>query len=230
MAFSKAYFEVTEGNLAGEKIEVQFNPTDLNFSKTAQFAEIAIPGLDSPVIQYVRGGTQTLTIELFFDTTDEGMGDGAKSVTELTHKIYRLVKQDSETHAPPRCVFTWGSPSGDPDNADEPVSHVPNRFTGIVENVDRKFLLFSPEGVPLRARLTVKMREYKTIEDMASQLQSADHTKTRILTRGLRLDQIAAGEYGNPVHWRTIAEENDIDDPRMIPAGTMLEIPPKRMS
>jgi nucleoid-associated protein YgaU len=229
MAFAKAYFKITEGKLAGEEFEVQFNPTELSFNKAAQFAEIAIPGLDSPVIQYIQGGTQTLSVELFFDTTDDGMGDGAKSVTEMTHKIYRLVKQDSDTHAPPRCVFTWGAPGGDTDNADEPVSHVPNRFTGIVESVDRKFLLFSPEGVPLRARLTLKMREYKTVEEMVAQLQSADHTKIRILSRGQRLDQIASDEYGNPAHWRTIAEGNDIDDPREIPPGTMLEIPPKRM-
>ena len=38
-------------------------------AKGAQIAEIAIPGIDSPILQFVRGQTQTLTLELFFDTT-----------------------------------------------------------------------------------------------------------------------------------------------------------------
>ena len=36
-------------------IQVQFNPTELAFSKAAQLAEIAIPGLDAPIQQFVRG-------------------------------------------------------------------------------------------------------------------------------------------------------------------------------
>ena len=41
-----------------------------------QFAEIAIPGLDAPLQQFVRGQAEKLTLDLFFDTTDNGMGRG----------------------------------------------------------------------------------------------------------------------------------------------------------
>jgi nucleoid-associated protein YgaU len=121
------------------------------------------------------------------------------------------------------------------ENSQEPtklfgaVSDAPFWFTCVVESIDRKFLLFSPEGVPLRARLTVKMREYKTIKEMVAELQSADHTKARDLKRRERLDQISANEYGTPAEWRRIAEENDIDDPRRVPPGTILKIPPMRV-
>ena len=60
-----------------EQIEVQYNPTELSWDKSAQFAEIAIPGLDAPLQQFVRGQAEKLTLELFFDTTDHGMGKGA---------------------------------------------------------------------------------------------------------------------------------------------------------
>jgi nucleoid-associated protein YgaU len=236
VSLQKAYFVNLEPKSTIAPLEVQFNPTDLSFSKTAQFAEIVIPGLDQPVLQFIRGGTETLTVELFFDTTDEGMSTGAKSVTELTDKFYQLVKQNPDTHAPPRCRFSWGAAGTEskpaqgealgPLGQGKEVSKAPFWFTGIVESVDRKFLLFSPDGVPLRARLTVRMREYKTVEQMVAGLKSADHTKVRVLKRRERLDQISATEYDTPAEWRRIAEENEIDDPRRVPPGTILRVPP----
>ena len=90
-----------------EPIEVQYNPTELSYDKSAQFAEIAIPGLDAPLQQFVRGQAEKLTLELFFDTTDQGMGAGATSVTTLTDRIYQLVKIEPTRHAPPICTFVW---------------------------------------------------------------------------------------------------------------------------
>lgn len=234
MTLQMAYFKQLPD---GENIPVSFNPTELNFSKSAQFAEIAIPGLDAPVQQFVRGSTETLNLELFFDTTDRGMAENATSVTDEVNKFYQLVKQNPETHAPPICLFAWGPPNkqptaqSDPGLAETPIldqfgSNAPFWFTCIVESIERKFLLFSPEGVPLRARLTVKLREYQTIEGMVNRLQSADHTKAKVLKRRERLEQIAAREYENPAEWRRIAEANDIDDPRQVVPGTILQVPP----
>lgn len=223
----KAYFENFDiKDKTQARMEVQFNPAELSYSKTAQFAEIAIPGLDSPVLQFIRGGTETLSVELFFDTSESGVGPLAKSVTELTDKFYKLVKQDSDTHAPPRCRFSWGEPlSFEPGVK---YSNAPFWFQCVVESIDRKFLLFSPEGIPLRARLTVKMREYKTVDQMVSDLKSADHTKARVLKRRERLDQISAREYETPAEWRLIADENKLANPRKLTPGTVLRIPPLR--
>src|SRR5258708_14297962 len=52
-----------------EAIDAQFNPTELTLTKGAQFAEIAIPGLDSPVLQFIPGVSETVSLELFFDAT-----------------------------------------------------------------------------------------------------------------------------------------------------------------
>jgi hypothetical protein len=224
LELQKANFENLE---TGKSVEVQFNPTELSFNKTAQFAEIAIPGLDAPVLQFIRGGTETLSVELFFDSTDDGMADFPTSVTDKVNRFYDLVKQNPKTHAVPRCLFSWGAP---PSSAEEQgkkfVSNAPFYFKCIVESVDRKFTLFSPEGVPLRARVTVKMREYQTVEEMSRNLESADHTKAHVLKRRERLDQISAREYDTPAEWRRIAEANDLDDPRHVPPGTILKVPP----
>ena len=230
MTLQLAYFTNLDAqDKSNNQVTVQFNPTDLTFSKGASFAEIAIPGLDSPILQFVRGTAETLSLDLFFDKTDEGMGAGAKSVNEKVDQIYNLVKQVPDLHAPPRLRFGWGSPTATDRRTDADVSQAPYWFTCICESIDRKYLLFAPDGTPIRARVTVRLREYKTVEQMVAKLKSADHTKAHVLQRRERLDSISAREYATPEEWRRIAEQNDIDDPRRIPPGTVLKVPPMRV-
>ena len=102
----KAMLAIQWKNLL-EFVEVQFNPTELVFNRAVQTAEIAIPGLDSPLLQFVRGQSETLTIDLFFDTTESGMGAGATSVTTLSDRVYELTKIEPDGHAPPVVAFLW---------------------------------------------------------------------------------------------------------------------------
>jgi len=214
-----------------KSIDVQFNPTEYTLNKGAQIAEIAIPGLDSPILQFIRGQNEKLTLDLFFDTTKrKGLGDEAVDVRTETGSIYQLVKIQPETHAPPKILFTWGHSEKEGENK-LGLRHsggLGYGFTGVVESVQQKFELFSPKGVPLRATLSVTIREYKTLEDQLKELnlQSSDHTKRRQVKRGDTLSQIAAEEYDNPNAWRIIAEHNNITNPRRLVPGTTIEIPP----
>ena len=116
MNLQKAEIEI-EDDLAVDakrlpkRFSVQFNPTEYTLSKGAQIAEIGIPGLDSPVLQFIRGQNEKLTLELFFDTTSTGLGEagGVVDVRTKTRSIYQLVKIQPKTHAPPRVLFVWGS-------------------------------------------------------------------------------------------------------------------------
>jgi hypothetical protein len=219
----KAAIDPTRG-LNGE-IEVQFNPAEYTLNKEAQIAEIPVYGIDSPILQFIRGQNEKLSLELFFDTTRPGPGQpqssmgeqGAVDVTTLTRSIYQLVKIQPAIHAPPRILFSWGSLS----------------FKAIVDSVQQKFTLFSPAGVPLRATLTVSFREYKTLEEQLQELnlRSADHTKTWIVAEDKKaLSQIAAEVYGDPRRWRAIADHpanrGKIGNPGRLAPGTELEIPP----
>jgi nucleoid-associated protein YgaU len=194
-------------------IPVEFNPTEYTLTKGAQIAEITIPGLDSPVLQFIRGQNETLKLELFFDTTANGMDVGAVDVRTLTNSFYQLVKIQPKTHAPPRIRLTWG----------EGLS-----FKAIVESIDQKFTLFTPSGVPIRATLNVSMREYKTLEEQLAELnlQSSDHTKSHLVVDGETFASIARDEYGDARVWRRIADANPaVDDPTAPPVGRRLVIP-----
>ena len=103
----KGMLVATFANGDMEFINIQYNPTEFTLEKGVQNAEINIPGLDSPLQQFIRGQTEKLTLELFFDTTDDGMGSEATSVTEETDRIYSLLKIKPEDHTPPLVSFLW---------------------------------------------------------------------------------------------------------------------------
>ncbi|MGB5059444.1 MAG: hypothetical protein WBO48_12150, partial [Candidatus Promineifilaceae bacterium] len=86
MSIQKATIQRLDAKLKpipGERLTVSYNPTEITFNKGVQYAEIGIPGLDTPIQQFVRGQTETLTFDLFFDTTESGMGTGG-GVTAVT--------------------------------------------------------------------------------------------------------------------------------------------------
>ena len=268
---AKAILRVEWDSLqAVEMIELQYNPTELSWDKSAQIAEIAIPGLDAPLQQFVRGQAEKLNLELFFDTTDHGMGKGAVSVTTLTDRVYQLIKIEPSRHAPPICTFIWndqfpgsslegnagstasgalaGSVGGAIGGAVSAIGGVVgaassataaiagaasgnqrrNGFRCIVESVKQKFTLFSPEGIPLRATLSVALREYKTLDEQLAQLNltSPDRTHSHVTRSGDTLSSIAAQYYRSPGDWRSVADANGIEDPRRLAVGAFLTIPP----
>lgn len=211
-----------------EWIPVQFNPTEFSLDKSVQIAEITIPGLDSPLLQFVRGQNEKMMLDLFFDTTEDGMGARATSVTTRTDRIYELVKIEPGRHAPPLCSFFWNSKFPGSDTSDHIGNQRRNFFDFVVESVKQKFTLFSPEGIPLRATVTLSLREYKTLDTQLKELnkQSPDRTQSHVTQRNETLASISAEHYMKPGEWRRIADNNNIEDPRRLSPGTFLSLPP----
>jgi hypothetical protein len=226
----KATLIATYSDGSMDFVDVQFNPTEFTLDKAAQIAEIAIPGLDSPLLQFVRGQNEKLTVDLFFDTTEDGTGAGATSVTTRTDAVYSLVKVEPGGHAPPICTFLWNASFPGADLSPFAGNQRRNEFQCVVESVKQKFTLFSSEGVPLRATLTLTLREYKTLDQQLDQLNlsSPDRTHSHITAVGDSLAGIAVRYYRKPGAWRAIADANDIEDPRRLDVGLFLEIPPIR--
>ncbi len=205
MALTKALIVNTDTR-PPDSIPVLFNPPQYDLQETNQFAEVGIPGLGSSLLQFVRGSAQTLTTELFFDTTDSRI-----DVRVFTAPIVGLTGLVSRTHAPPRLLFVWGSLV----------------FPCVLESVTQQFDYFSSNGNPLRARLNVTLRGFDLLEDLLGSipLESTDRTKQRIVRAGDTLQSIAAKECDDARLWRPIAEANNIDNPLTISVGQELIVP-----
>lgn len=224
---AKGTLVVQLSDTAFEFLDVQYNPKELTFDKQAQIAEITIPGLDAPIQQFVRGSAERLTLELFCDTTDDGMGVNARSVTEETDKFYQLVKILPERHAPPVVTFLWHHKFPGDSLGEAWGNQRRNSFTGVAESVRQRFTLFSVEGVPLRANVTLVLREYRTIEDQLFELNlsSPERTHAHVLGVGETLSAVAARYYEQPGEWRRIADRNELEDPRRLQPGVILTVP-----
>jgi nucleoid-associated protein YgaU len=208
-------------------VDLQFNPTEIVLEKNVHLAEIPIPGLTAPLQQFVRGEAETLKLELLFDTSDQGMGDDAVSVATLTDEIYALARIVPDQHAPPIVTFTWGP--------DFPGNELPealgnqrrNSFTGVCTNIRQTFTLWSAGGVPVRAKISLSLREYAALQDQLTALNLASPSKTHsyVLAQGDTLGLLAGKFYFDPGAWRPIALGNGIDDPRRLNPGAQLTIP-----
>ncbi len=207
-----AFIEALQGSFKGQRAEVIFNPAEYSLAKGNQFASTPLPGLSNPVLSFVNGEADTLTMDLFFDTfTNKGAAD----VRDDTKKISRLLEIDPELHAPPPVRFVWG----------------PLSFRAILERLTQRFTMFREDGVPVRATLNVTFKEYKTIDDQLNEKpnQSSDWTKRRVIAEGDRLSLMAAIEYGDSALWRVIAEANGIDNPRLLQPGDQVTLPPLKV-
>src|SRR5262249_17753041 len=150
------------------------------------------------------------------------------------------IKIEPTRHAPPICTFIWSdqfpgsSLNGDQGSAASQAAGAAvgwaggangkqrrNGFQCIVGSGKKKVKLFSPDGVPLRATLTVALREYKSLDEQLAHLNrtSPDRTQSHVTQSGETLSGIAAQFYQRPGDWRFIADANHIEDPRRLPAG-----------
>jgi len=190
-----------------QKIFAMFNPEEYSLNKDNNYASQAIPGLASPLLQFVHGNLQTLDMELFFDSTAEPGSD----VRQVTDQIFGLLAIDSDLHTPPVLQVSWGS----------------LYLRCVLAKVSQKFIRFSRSGKPSRARINVTFNEYLDAATQVSQanLLSPDFTKAYVVKEGDTLGGIAASFYDSAQKWRPIALANALANPRAIAAGQELQIP-----
>lgn len=204
MGLAKATITVES---TGAVIPVMFNPEEYTLNQDNNFASQAVPGLSGPILQFVHGNMRTLDMELFFDTYE-----AQTDVRTQTNKIVSLLNINSELHAPPVLRVAWAS----------------LRFRCVLAKASQKFILFLPDGTPVRAKVSVNFSEYidPTQELKEVNRQTANFTKVHIVQLGETLSDIAGRLYANPLVWRPIAIVNDIENPRELTAGMELHIPP----
>lgn len=198
--------------VTGRRVSVQFNPEEYTVDRETTFAQLAVPGLSAPIVQFVAGNAQTIQLDLLADTTEASPAGGAGAdVRRIVRDVTALMDIDPGLHAPPPVIFAWGTFT----------------FTCVVQKVSQSFVLFAADGTPLRARLKVTLSEYRNIELEAKEIkrQTVDYTKTHVVAEGDSLPLLAYREYADPTAWRAIAVRNAIVDPRVLVPGTALAVP-----
>ncbi|BBU33479.1 peptidoglycan-binding protein (plasmid) [Burkholderia sp. THE68] len=214
----KATITALEGVSRNKVITVLFNPAEYSFERSNSYKATPIPGLGAPLLQFVNGECDQLSMELFLDDYTDPQGPTSMRqkesdpVMKRLRDLTKLLEIDRSLHAPPPVRFNWG----------------PMEFVAVIEKLGRKVTKFHPDGTPARATLSVSFKEYRTLREQLEdpRRESADKTRRRVVVGRDSLWALAAREYGDANEWVRIARANDLNDPRDIAPGDWLELPP----
>jgi hypothetical protein len=212
MTLVKARIKEKDGE--GE-VQFRFNPTEYTVATGAEWRRTPTSGARSAAPpEFVGTRPRTLRMRLLFDAWSVDEDDVSADVDRLlgwTNPTAASLAQGRP--APPVVVFHWGQNQ---------------HFDAYLGSVDAQYSLFSGEGVPLRAMVTVALVEVPS--EPARQNPSSGGLlgyRTATVAAGESLHSIAQREYGAPALWRGIAIANGIDHPLRVAAGTTLRLPPR---
>lgn len=200
--------------------EVQFNPESLKVSFANQISkpEGAPAKKGKPPTQFVGQGTTKLSLQLWFDVTAL-IPPGQKEETDvrnLTKKVAYFITpkpgESAEKKIPPIVRFSWGS----------------FQFDGIMESMEESLEFFSSDGRPLRASVTIGLTQQEITEVIPKPLTppGVQMPPTRPLTQapaGSSVQSIADSQ-GKGNNWQDIAAANNIENPRMLQPGQLLDM------
>ena len=126
-----------------QPVPVQFNPASLRLQFSNQSEGGNSAGRQAR--QHTGNGSTTLSVDLVFDTADEGSTAAPRSVLERTREIETFIKPQGDgqrNQAPPRVRFHWGDVIVD----------------GVMESLSIDIDHFAHTGTPLRAKASLSIK------------------------------------------------------------------------
>ena len=190
-------------------IPVHFNPDtlDITYTNTVQGAN-----RDQPA-QVASETTAKLSMELIYDTSMKG-----SDVRMDTHKIIQMMdpaertprrRSNDEAAVPAIVIFRWGT----------------ILFEGYIDSYKERLEFFSPEGVPLRAVVTISMKkQQRSFSPVQSSARSPANRSNADLTPGqndpvkrlARNENLThtAGNLGDVNAAKQLAQQNGVENLR----------------
>jgi hypothetical protein len=209
---------------------VQFNPASLKVSYSNQIQTDG--NSTTSAIQSVGKGDSKLAVELVFDVSGAGAVNSL-DVRQMTKHVAYFMKPERET------ASTSGTPAGQSQQAQQRY-RVPGLrfqwgtffFDGILVSMDETLDLWSEDGRPLRATVTLNLSQpgIHVAEPTNSEATTPPTGATQggvtpltPATQGSTVQDLAA-QAGKPNDWKAIASQNGIENPRNLAPGTLIDL------
>ncbi len=219
----KAFFTNLDKPKDEEVFHVQFNPKEFKLDEKATWKDSEEHQQGKPLLTYEKGQPSKVTLELIFDTTDTLENCYEVYVSKLrafmATSIETKDEEKNEVSRPPHLTFTWGK----------------FKFDCVAESIASTFLMFKPDGTPLRIKVTLGLKEIQradlggfsndkvVLTAMGSMFSGpADTATTTVVKDGDTANSIAADNGGDA---RDICAANGWQDPMNPPVGDTAVIP-----
>ncbi len=175
-------------------------------------------GLSGTDPKYKSTAPEELKIEFILDgsKTMEGYVDQynkmevSKQIKAFSDCVYKF---EGKIHRPRFLLVQWGSEL---------------KFPCVLKHMDISYSLFSPNGNPLRAKITANFIKYESEKTVAAiaRTNSPDLTHQRLSREGDRLDFMTYSIYDTPAFILQVARVNRLTSIRNLKSGQQLFFPP----
>lgn len=219
------FYPVSAAPGVGVTYVPQYNPSTFNVSHSVKYDTRGKVSVGNLVKKFFSTEARTLSLELLFDgtgaspSTTGGFGDKVavnantsrvdEQIDQFMNYAYRIT---GAIHRPNYVMVVWGT----------------FIMTGVLESASVNYTMFAPDGTPLRAKMSVTIKEHVDFSLLvkALKLQSPDISKTITVSAGDTLPLLCYREYGDASLYTRIAQVNNLKNPRKLTQGTELLFPP----
>lgn len=203
---SQDNLERAEFKIKGSKngFQVHFNPESLRYTISNNLKN---KGSGNKKKQYIAQSTGKLSMDLIYDTTSSG-----EDVRRHTSNVAKMMNPKDQS-IPPVALFKWGQ----------------FNFQGMLESYNETNEFFSPDGIPLRAKISITMSSqdevFEGVEDKVATggtIASGTNAVPAYPAPGKGATDLAT-KGGNPAAARQIAADNGLENMRF-PERETLEV------
>lgn len=199
----------------GDELKLWFNPSALRRGRRAEFDKSGSVGQAAPTLQYLRTRAESLSIDVLLHAQGSTPTSAVKQAIDRLEGLVEPTVEvpDTSQQRPQKLWFEWGDYMS-------PASYC--------ESVGTTIELFEADGTPLRAIVSLLLTQAEPqLPDRGQNptTRATQRRRSHLVHGGDTLAGIAYAHYGDPAHWRAIAEANGIDDPLRLPVGSRLTVP-----
>lgn len=144
MATTPRSLELVKATLAclddGRSVEILWNPASYRIRRANELSASRRDGGDRPEYR-ITASEARFGADLFLDTSENPPGPSRDARQHLADLVTWMRGEPGSRRAP-RVLFSWG----------------PFRFSGAVESLEEEWILFDPDGTPVRAWVRLVLR------------------------------------------------------------------------
>ena len=197
----------SEAKKSGE-FTTQVNPATLKLGKTLNYSENGEAHGIANLKKFKSQALDSLSFDVLMDDTGiipSKTGKIKDRINQLEKSIYRI---NSESHEPSYTKVIWGT----------------FIFRGRVESITYDYSLFSPEGAPLRVKVSFSFAGH--FDKDTTQMNSPDLSRVITFRAGDSIARYCDEIYGDASFCHEIAAYNNLSEFRKIEPGTKIQFPP----
>jgi hypothetical protein len=198
---------------AGKPYEVMLNPDSIKLQRSIDYNEEQAPDSSSTSQKYKSSPSDKLNFDIVIDCTGVVKPDRTKMKDEVSALEKIVFTYNGDIHRPNFVKIQWGNDF---------------EFKGVLTSFDTSYTLFSPDGSPLRAKVSLGFSQYispATAEKKAGK-KSPDLTHRVNVEEGVTLPQLCYRIWKDDSRYIQVARYNRLNKFRNLKGIRRLIFPP----